>query len=80
MKSDSLRLFLAAVADDPALQAQCRAAQDLAQLVQLAQAAGFAITPRKLQLWSHNETFSASWWPWAHLGPGARAAFFRGHS
>ena len=80
MKSDSLRLFLSAVADDPALQAQCRAAQDLAQLVQLARAAGFAITPRELQLWSHNEAFSASWWPWAQLGPGPRAAFFRGHS
>ena len=80
MKSDVLMQFLSAVAVDPTLQAQCRASQDLAQLVQLAQAAGFAITPRELQLWAHDEAFSESWWPWAQLGMGARETFFRGQS
>ena len=57
MKSNELRLFLRAVAADPALQAQCGAAKHLAQLVQLAQAAGFAITAKDLQLWAHDEAF-----------------------
>jgi hypothetical protein len=36
MKSPALSQFLQVVAADPALQAQCGAAKDLAQLVQLA--------------------------------------------
>ena len=50
MKSPALRQFLQAVAADPALQARIGGASDLAQLVQRAQAAGFAITARELQL------------------------------
>ena len=46
MKSQVLKEFLQAVAADPALQAQCSAVGDLAQLVQLAQQACFAITAR----------------------------------
>ena len=78
MKSNALRQFLQAVAADPALQAQCGAAKDLAQLVQLAQTAGFAITAKDLQLWAHDETFAAAWWPWAEGGMAQRTAFFRG--
>ena len=78
MKSNELRLFLRAVAADPALQAQCGAAKHLAQLVQLAQAAGFAITAKDLQLWAHDEAFAAPWWPWAEGGKAQRTAFFRG--
>jgi predicted ribosomally synthesized peptide with nif11-like leader len=78
MKSNELRLFLRAVAADPALQAQCGAAKHLAQLVQLAQAAGFAITAKDLQLWAHDEAFSALCWPWAEGGKAQRTAFFRG--
>ena len=78
MKSRALKQFLQAVAADPALQAQCRAVGDLAQLVQLAQQAGFAITARELQLWAHDEAFTAPWWPWASGGRVKRTAFFRG--
>ena len=78
MKSRALKQFLQAVAADPALQAQCRAVCDLAQLVQLAQQAGFAITARELQLWAHDEAFTASWWPWTSGGRVQRTAFFRG--
>lgn len=77
MKSPSLRQFLQAVAADPALQAQISGASDLAQLVQRAQAAGFAITARELQLWAHDEAFTAPWWPWAGGGRAQRTAFFR---
>ena len=77
MKSPALSQFLQAVAADPALQAQCGAAKDLAQLVQLAQPAGFAITAKDLQLWAHDEAFAAPWWPWAE-GKAQRTAFFRG--
>jgi predicted ribosomally synthesized peptide with nif11-like leader len=80
MKSPALRQFLQAVAADPALQDQIGAAQDLAQLVQRVQGAGFAITARELQLWAHDEAFAAPWWPWADGGRAQRAAFFRGHS
>jgi len=78
MKSRALKQFLQAVAADPALQAQCHAVGDLAQLVQLAQQAGFAITARELQLWAHDEAFTAPWWPWASGGRVQRTAFFRG--
>lgn len=78
MKSPVLRQFLQAVAADPALQAQIGAAADLAQLVQRAQAAGFAITARELQLWAHDEAFTATWWPWAGGGRAERTAFFSG--
>lgn len=64
MKSEALRSFFDAVASDPALQAQCRAVHDLEQLVVLIQAAGFAVSIRELQLWAHDEAFSAPWWPW----------------
>ena len=78
MKSPALRQFLQAVAADPALQAQCGAAKDLAQLVQLAQTAGFAVTARDLQLWAHDEVFAAPWWPWAEGSKAQRTGFFRG--
>ncbi len=78
MKSRALKQFLQAVAADPALQTQCGAVGDLAQLVQLAQQAGFAITARELQLWAHDEAFTAPWWPWASGGRVQRTAFFRG--
>ena len=78
MKSPALRQFLQAVAADSALQAQCGAAKDLAQLVHLAQIAGFAITAKKLQLWAHDEAIAASWWPWAEGGKAQRREFFRG--
>lgn len=80
MKSPALRQFLQAVAADPALQAQIGTAADLAQLVQRARGAGFAITARELQLWAHDEAFSAPWWPWAGGGVSTRRAFFRGES
>ncbi len=80
MKSPALRQFLQAVAGNPELQAQCGAARDLVQLVQLDQAAGFGITARELQLWAHDEAFAAPWWPWASGGLEARTAFFRGES
>lgn len=79
MKSRAFNHFLQAVAADPALQGQCGAAEDLGQLVQLAQSAGFAITARELQLWAHDKAFSSPWWPWANAGEGARTAFFRGN-
>lgn len=78
MNISAVRQFLQAVAADPALQAQCGAAKDLAQLVILAQEAGFAITAKDLQLWAHNEAFAAPWWPWAEGGKTQRTAFFRG--
>ena len=78
MKSPALSQFLQAVAADPALQAQCGAAKDLAQLVLLAQTAGFAITAKDFQLWAHDEAFQAPWWPWAEGGKAQRRAFFRG--
>ena len=59
-------------------RAQIGAAADLAQLVQRAQAAGFAITARELQLWAHDAAFSAPWWPWAEGGRAQRTAFFSG--
>jgi predicted ribosomally synthesized peptide with nif11-like leader len=80
MKSQALKQFLQAVSADPALQAQCRAVGDLAQLVQLAQQAGFAITARELQLWAHDEAFTAPWWPWASGGRAQRTTFFRAMS
>jgi predicted ribosomally synthesized peptide with nif11-like leader len=78
MNSPILSQFLQAVAPDPALQAQCGAVKDLAQLVQLAQAAGYAITAKDFQLWAHDEAFAAPWWPWAEGGLAQRRAFFRG--
>lgn len=78
MKSPALSHFLHAVAADSALQAQCGAVKDLAQLVLLAQKAGFAITAKDLQLWAHDEAFAAAWWPWAEGGKAQRTAFFRG--
>ena len=77
MKSSALRQFLQAVAADEALQVQCGAAEDLAQLVQSAQAAGFAITAKELQLWAHDEAMPGPWWPWAEGGRAQRTAFFR---
>jgi predicted ribosomally synthesized peptide with nif11-like leader len=78
MKSGALSQFLRAVAADAALQGQCGAATSLGQLVQVAQAAGFAITARELQLWAHDGVFAAPWWPWAAGGKAQRTAFFRG--
>ena len=78
MKSPSLRGFLSAVAGDSLLQAQCRSAASLGQLVAVAQAAGFAVTARDLQLWAHDDALQAPWWPWAGLDRAARTAFFRG--
>ena len=76
MKSQALKKFLQAVAADPVLQGQCSAVRDLAQLAQLAQQAGFAISTRELQLWAHDEAFGAPWWPWATGGRAQRTAFF----
>ncbi len=80
MKSPALSQFLQAVAANLELQGQCGAARDLAELVQLAQVAGFGITAMELQLWAHDEAFAAPWWPWASAGLEARTAFFRGES
>jgi hypothetical protein len=80
VKSPALSQFLQAVAVNPELQGQCGAVRDLAQLVQLGQAAVFGITARELQLWAHDEAFAAPWWPWASAGLEARTAFFRGES
>ena len=78
MKNQALKQFLQAVAADPVLLGQCSSVRDLAQLVQLAQEAGFAITTRELQLWAHDEAFAAPWWPWATGGRAQRTTFFRG--
>jgi predicted ribosomally synthesized peptide with nif11-like leader len=78
MKSQVLHQFLQAVATDPVLQGRCRAVRDLAQLVQLAQEAGFAISTRELQRWAHDEAFGAPWWPWATGGRAQRTVFFKG--
>jgi predicted ribosomally synthesized peptide with nif11-like leader len=80
VKSAALKQFLQAVAASPVLQGQCGAARGLAELVQLAQAAGYGITARELQLWAHDDAFAAPWWPWASGGLEARVAFFRGES
>lgn len=77
MKSPALSQFLQEVAADPALQAEIKTAKDLAQLVQSAKAAGFAITAKELQLWAHDEAMTAPWWPWAEGGRAQRTAFFR---
>jgi predicted ribosomally synthesized peptide with nif11-like leader len=78
VKSQALALFLQAVAQDAALQAECGAVTHLAQLVAVAQGAGYRVTARELQLWAHHEVFSARWWPWAGQPSAARIAFFRG--
>ena len=78
MKSPALVQFLQEVASDPDLQTQCSAVQSLQQLVQVAQAAGFAVTARDLQLWAHDQAFETSWWPWAGAGMARKTAFFRG--
>ena len=78
MKSQALKHFLGAVAADPVLQGQCAVVGSLAELVQLGQDAGFAITARELQLWAHDDAFQAPWWPWAGGDRAARTAFFRG--
>ena len=78
MKSQAFSQLLQVLATDPVLQAQCVAMGDLAQLIQLAQQAGFAITARVLQLWANDEGFAASWWPWARAGTAKRTAFLRG--
>ena len=78
MKSPALTRFLDAVGGNPALQAECRSAASLGQLVAVAQAAGFAVTARDLQLWAHDDALQAPWWPWAGLDRAARTAFFRG--
>jgi predicted ribosomally synthesized peptide with nif11-like leader len=78
VKSQALKQFLGAVAADPVLQGQCAVVGSLAELVQLGQDAGFAITARELQLWAHDEAFGEPWWPWASAGKGQRQAFFRG--
>ncbi len=78
VKSQALKQFLQTVEADPGLQGQCAAVLDLAELVQLGRDAGFAITARELQLWAHDEAFSAPWWPWASAGSLQRQTFFRG--
>ncbi len=78
MKSPALQQFLQAVAADAALQAQIGSSENLAQLVQRAQTAGFAVTARELQLWAHDKAFAAPWWPWAGGGRAQRTVFF-GH-
>jgi predicted ribosomally synthesized peptide with nif11-like leader len=78
VNSPALRQFLEVVAANLALQGQCSEAANVAQLVAVAQAAGFAVTVRELQLWAHHEAFQAPWWPWAGAGPEARTAYCRG--
>ena len=78
MKSQGLRCFLEATTSDPQLQQQCADVQSLQQLVALAEANGYAVTARELQLWAHHEAFSAPCWPWAGQSNAARIAFFRG--
>ncbi len=78
MKSQALARFLDAVAGDPVLQEQCRSAASLAQLVAVAQAAGYGVLERELQLWAHDDAFQAPWWPWAGCDRAALTAFFRG--
>lgn len=78
VKSPTLARFLDAVAGDPGLQGACRSAGSLAQLVAVAQAAGYGVSARELQLWAHDDAFGAPWWPWAGLDRAARTAFFRG--
>jgi predicted ribosomally synthesized peptide with nif11-like leader len=77
MKHRALKQFLLSVAADPDLQSRCKAAKDLAGLMQLAKATGFAITARDLQLWAHDKSFDAPWWPWAEGNRMQRMAFFR---
>jgi predicted ribosomally synthesized peptide with nif11-like leader len=72
--------FLDAVAADPLLQGQCKAATSLGQLVAVAEAAGFTVSVRDLQLWAHHEAFHAPWWPWAGGGKAQCMAFFRGQA
>jgi predicted ribosomally synthesized peptide with nif11-like leader len=70
MKSLALRQFLLAVAADQALQTEISTAKDLAQMKQLAQTAGFAITAKDLQLWAKDEAMTSPCWTWAE---GSRA-------
>ena len=78
MKSLALQQFLQAVSADTVLQGQCSVVLDLMELVQLAQEAGFAISARELQLWAHDDAFTAPWWPWARGDRAQRTMFFRG--
>lgn len=57
MKIHAFNQFLQAVAAQPALHSQCGAAQDLDQLVQLAQGAWYGVIARELQLWAHDKAF-----------------------
>jgi hypothetical protein len=77
VKSPALTHFLRATAAEPELQARCAAVASLAELVAVAQAAGFVVSERELQLWVHDQAFQAPWWPWAKGGSGAQTAFFR---
>lgn len=78
MKNSPLIPFLEAVAADSLLQGQCKDVISLEQLVAVAEAAGFAVSARELQLWAHHEAFQAPWWPWAGADSATRVAFFRG--
>ena len=77
MKSQALSDFLQDVAADPVLQSRCGEVCDLAQLVELARELGYAITARELQLWAHDKSFAAPWWPWAGEGFASHTAFFQ---
>jgi hypothetical protein len=46
----------------------------------VAEAAGFTVSVRDLQLWAHHEAFHAPWWPWAGGGKAQCMAFFRGQA
>ena len=78
MKSQAFSQLLQVLATDPVLQAQCVAMGDLAQLIQLPQQAGFAITVRELQLWANDDAFPPRWYPWARAGTAKRTALLRG--
>lgn len=80
MAEQDLRRFLDAIQRDPVLQGRCARVRTLMELVALCREAGYAVSPRELQLWAHDEVFSAPWWPWASQGKSARIAFFRGDS
>jgi hypothetical protein len=74
---ESLRGLLLAARADAALQRSLATASSLAELVERARAAGYAISVRDLQLWAHHPVLEAGFWPWASLAPDQRLLFFR---
>lgn len=69
--------FLQACPSDLQLQKTLRQAGSLQEVIQLAQAVGYPIELRELQLWAHCPQFDAPWWPWASLDAAGRVRFLR---